>query len=165
MRKSFEQDSLKELVLSMNGFLGFSLGLVFLLLASSCQRECLPFQESLKEHCGENNTEYLFQLDTMISHPWEKLYVIQGPRFPSEVSDILDLPYNSVISDNTSQYIFLHGGSISKEHNIRCQDISFFNRSITGNGYFVLTPSTLLTVEKIMSQGNTYYRVEYPDKE
>ena len=137
--------------------------LVFLiyLLTPSCSLfvECNPIDRKFKMVCKNNNLNYSILLSDVTDFDWDFFYIIVGPRFPSEVEEIIGMNYDKLIDDNSSNYFFVKDNKIVKEYISRCGDISLDLNLTNEQGFAKFHKNQLIYIKKNEIDGITSYRI------
>ena len=126
----------------------------------SCS-DCNDFERKLQGVCVDNDTQYSVGLNTLTDFQWDQLYVVVGPRFPSEVQEIIGVSYTNLIKDGHYNYIFLNEGKIVEEYSSSCNNMSYSHDLTKLQGYVEYNPDDNIKItKKGEGQGDTFYLIE-----
>jgi hypothetical protein len=95
------------------------------LISCGLQGDCLQEESLIVTTASHSSGEEKIELSNFFKFDWDELYVVVGPRFPEDVTNMIGVSYPGTIPDDTRQYIFLKAGQIVRDQSSTCQDLDF----------------------------------------
>ena len=125
---------------------------VFFLMFNSCfknsdKNDDSSFESLAKNTCIETGKTYKIKLRQNIKYDYDKLYIFEGPRFPSEIEEITNIKYNDLLDDDYRLYLFVKNKVVIKQEKSSSKDINV-HRLMNEQGYVILSPETILFTKK-----------------
>lgn len=99
------------------------------LLFFSCQEKCITEEAKICELSSGSAGSSKLNLSEVFNFEWDELYVVTGPRFPDDVSEMIGHNYEGTIPDDIRQYIFFNNGIMIRDEPSRCRCIDFFDET------------------------------------
>lgn len=118
------------------------------------------FENLARNTCIEMDKTYEIKLRQNIKYDYDKLYIFEGPRFPSEIEEITNIKYNDLLDDDYKLYLFVKNKVITKQEKSSSNDINI-HRLMNEQGYAVLLPETILFTKKRKNGNDVYYDIFY----
>lgn len=84
-------------------------------------------------------------LSDVFNFEWDELYIVTGPRFPDDVSQMIGRDYKGTIPDDTRQYIFINNGTIVRDEQSSCQCLDYFSET-SKNGFVRYTRDSSISI-------------------
>jgi len=106
------------------------------------------------------NKTYEIKLDKNIKLDYDKLFIFEGPRFPSEIEEVIKIKYEDVLDDGDRLYLYVKGNIITKQEKSTCKDVNI-HRLMGEQGYTVLYPETIIYTKKQKNGNDFYYDTFY----
>lgn len=137
--------------------------IILFLMVTACFNEnsnTSIFEELIKSTCKQLDVDYKVELKDMIRLDYDKLYIFEGPRFPSEIEEIANVKYNDMLDDGVRLYLFVKNKNIAKQEKSLCKDVNI-HRIMNEQGFTVLFPETTLLAKQKRNGDDTYYDIFY----
>ena len=128
-------------------------------LSCSLIFECNNIDEEIKHICKKPDIIYSVPASNLVEFDWDYLYIITGPREPSEVEEITETNYYKRIEDNSYCYIFIKDSKVTKQYLSYCRDMDISNKLTKGRGYVKYSPKQTIYVKKIGTDDVSTYRL------
>lgn len=130
----------------------------FLFILTSCFKETVEdsiFENLIKSTTTELNKTYEIELKKNVQFDFDKLYVFEGPRFPSEIEKITNIKYDDLLDDGDRLYLYVKNEVIIKQEKSTCKDVNV-HRLMNEQGYTILYPESIIFAKK-QKNGNDFY--------
>ena len=130
---------------------------ILLIFLYSCVHydKCSEWERKIESTCVETDSIYSITFNFFEGVAWEYLYIVSGPRFEGEVSEIIGTPYDKIVQDDSKIFIFLRDGRIVQEFSSSCRKVRL-NR-IFEDGSAKIQYSDIINVRKCQNEGGVYF--------
>src|SRR5688500_17392090 len=101
------------------------------LITFSCtdQEKCIAEESQICDSSSRSSGPNKLNLSEAFNFEWDELYIVTGPRFPDDVSQMIGQDYERTIPDDTRQYIFVDNGTIVRDEQSRCHCLDYFKET------------------------------------
>ncbi|ABQ06719.1 hypothetical protein [Flavobacterium johnsoniae] len=114
------------------------------------------FENLIKSTSVDIQKTYEIKLDKNIKFDYDKLFIFEGPRFPSEIEGVTKIKYDDVLDDGDRLYLYVKGNIITKKEKSTSKDVNI-HRLMNEQGYTVLYPNTVIFAKKQKNGDDFYY--------
>lgn len=146
-----------DLVMKTKQTLKIISSFIFLLVFVSCFKENTDstFESLIKSTSVEVNKTYKIKLKDNIRFHFDKLYVFEGPRFPSEIEKVTKIKFDDVLDDGERLYLYVSNEAIVKQEKSTSMDVNI-HRLMNDQGYTILNSETIVCAKR-QKNGNDFY--------
>jgi len=137
--------------------------IVAFLVITSCFRNNggdSTFENLVKSTSVEVDKTYEVKLKQNIKFDFDKLYIFEGPRFPSEIEGIIKIKYNDLLDDGDRLYVYVKNNIITKQEKSASKDVNI-HRLMNEQGYTILYPQSIIFTKKKKHTSSFYYDTFY----
>lgn len=152
-----------DLVMKIKKTLKIISAVAVLLILASCFRENSEdstFENLIKSTATKLNKTYEIELKNNIRFDFDKLYVFEGPRFPSEIEKITKIKYDDLLDDGDRLYLYVKNEVVIKQEKSTSKDVNI-HRLMNEQGYAILYPDTIIFAKKQKNVDDFYFDTFY----
>ncbi len=137
------------------------MALLMFVCVNSCSDDtyCASLEREIVDRCINVDSVYSIKLASLTQFDWDTVYVIAGPRFPEEVSEITGLDYDEVLQDDHNLYLFIKDGKIAEELISSCRYRRMLIDDTHGTGFVTYPNSAIVQIKKQINEGGEYYKL------
>ncbi len=137
----------------------FTLGILLSVGVSCARYKCPEIENQIKAFKPREDSVYT-KISSLDVNDWDSLYVIQGPRFPNEVKEIIGFKhYDKVIPDDSKLYLAVKDEKVIYNYISRCRNISFI--SDKGLGYMKFGSNSVILIHRRTLSEHDVIEVSY----
>lgn len=138
-----------------------SLLIVALVVFSCSDREkCIAEEVQICEFSSRLNEPNKLNLSEAFNFEWDELYVVTGPRFSDDVSQMIGQDYKGTIPDDARQYIFINNGTIVRDEQSSCHCLDYFHET-SKSGFVRYTRGSSISILCRTIQGEVICTVQH----
>jgi hypothetical protein len=136
-------------------------GIVFilvLLMVNCTNKKCTSEEKQMMNNSSGETGFHQVKLSLIFPFEWDELYVVSGPRFPDEVTELTGVNYDNMIPDDTRQYIFVNDGIVTRDQRSGCKCLEYSETS--GNAVTRYTYNSSVAISCKDVEGELICRVQ-----
>jgi hypothetical protein len=136
---------------------------IFFLILTACFNEnsnTSIFEELIINTCKKVDEDYKIELKNLTKFSYDKLYIFEGPRFPSEIEQVTNIKYDELLDDGVRLYLFVKNNNIIKQEKSLSKDVNI-HRIMNEQGFCILSSETILYAKQKKNGDDNYYDTFY----